>query len=415
MSFDLQVWGVKSKSLEDLDIDVCYGASKWQLVVSGPDPVEPEDIQPSISELMPGITCKYDISVEPIGAPDSAYKKAKTTASKLAKETFGVVFDPQEGTVTPAKGLKRYVPVARDERFETLMLAFWFVGLSMESKEGFKRFVDLLRGALPEALPNRYGLYEPPKFKLAEQGIDHYIDFHFEHLNDFIVTYPNRPVVGSHLTYRPCCANMGFMSNYFSIELEKSCLAQPGWNQQVERTFKQFIEYLDPFYADIRTISGNTRSGATYACDTKTGFHPIRHAMFRGVPDLRSHGVYVGKEYIEYVKKKTNGIDFNNGLMMIDATFGKETCKLKIDKKCRQKWIPKWARSKHGGKEVNWCDVYPEFFPFNRCAVAWDESTEGQGLRSVEEVIGLSGEKCIWASCPNKALKGMKVCSEHSG
>ena len=37
--------------------------------------------------------------------------------------------------------------------------------------------LDLFQRTIPEVLPRRYGLWEPPQFKLATDGIDHLRDF----------------------------------------------------------------------------------------------------------------------------------------------------------------------------------------------------------------------------------------------
>jgi hypothetical protein len=111
----------------------------------------------------------------PYGRPANI-SLAKSLAKQLAVATEGAAFDPQEDRLLwPTGESKRYVPVSGQR--ETSMLTLeWFIAPSHWAA-AVSRIVPLLGRRIPEALPVRYGEYEPPQYKLAVEGPDHFANF----------------------------------------------------------------------------------------------------------------------------------------------------------------------------------------------------------------------------------------------
>lgn len=242
MSYDVQVWSVRQpvpeSALPKASTWEFHGDSwslaklNWQVTVSSPDAVLPEDIPGEISKSIPGISFLTELNLEPIGAPDLAKKILLQAANALAKASHGLVYNGQTDELTLPGGVKRFAPRARDERFSILELAWWFLDDGIFLPERLNRLLDIFVALLPEAMPRRYGLYEPPQYSLAAEGREHLLKFLRENLDNSPVLYPTRPVVGLEVscTKEHHHPRLGFRANRLSVEFEASVLDQPGWH-----------------------------------------------------------------------------------------------------------------------------------------------------------------------------------------
>src|SRR5262249_29982623 len=157
-----------------------------------------------------------------ITAPMKALKLARKVARAIAQQAHGVVFDPQDDSVTTPAGFKRFSPARHTDRFSIVDMTWWFTDGPLLSEAGLRAFLDVLRRYLPEALPKRYGEYEPPKYRLDVNGLDHFVAFLRDHAEDVIVWYPSHPVVGVSFYTVPNwgVGRQGFKCSYVSIECD---------------------------------------------------------------------------------------------------------------------------------------------------------------------------------------------------
>ena len=206
MSYDIQIWSVDPILLPGALPDVkkwrqergaWVRASKdWQILIYSSVKVLFEDVPEDVAELIPGISYLTELTLEPIGAPEIAYNLLSTVSERLAKAAYGVVLDCQADTIITPSGVKRYRPRRRDERFKVLTLSWWFTEGPLLTDTGLREFVSLLERMLPEVMPRRYGLFEPPQHLYSETGREHFLGFLQEHLDESIVWYPHRPILG---------------------------------------------------------------------------------------------------------------------------------------------------------------------------------------------------------------------------
>lgn len=251
---------------------------------------------------LPGCCRLTELNLEG-DAPNTAMALVRKSAKEIAKAAHGVVEDPQDDAIITPAGVKRYVPPKGEKKFSVLNFSWWFMTDVLMKEEGREAFLNLLERCLPEALPKRYGTYEPPEYKLEEKGKGHLETFLGTHLNDIIVWYPQRPVTKLHL----CCPHplggdvRGFRSNLLEIEIESTVLEQPGWNQTLERLWRQMTRLLQPIYGDVRTVDNQVRMGATVgmmATDWNQNFDEVTRGWFwRGIPRKLGHAVVLGHEY----------------------------------------------------------------------------------------------------------------------
>jgi hypothetical protein len=308
MSYDLEVWSIRASNVGALcpagewqATDTCwtYAGRGWQIVIGRSDRVFPEDIPEGVAATLPGIEYVTHMSVEG-SAPQSALARADRIAKKLAVASHGVIFDPQADTVATPAGVKRLQPIRHEESFSILEMSWWFLESPVHEPGGRDRLLSCLENTLPETLPRRYGLWEPPQYVYGETGRAHFLQFLDEHSNETIVWYPHRPVVSVHLgfPYPLGASRRGFRANNVSIGVHAASLVQPGWNTQLHRAWIELSRLIRPFYGDVQLLSGFLRGGAGgYGIGPDTERHPVKSWWWRGVPTNVGSAVVLGESY----------------------------------------------------------------------------------------------------------------------
>jgi hypothetical protein len=158
----------------------------------------------------------------------------------------------------------------------------WFFMDAAAFEARTEAWVDLITSTLPEALPRRYGPFEPPQYRLDREGMPHFKAFLKENLHESIVWY---------------CANRG--ENCFlamddvgpsgrgfrcaRITMEVSSKGKLGeWFANVSRFWIAVAEMVNPFYAEMR-LDGDC---------------PIKAGWWNGVPHPSAHAVLIGPPYV---------------------------------------------------------------------------------------------------------------------
>jgi len=377
MSYDIEVW-----SVDRPDLAACLPTSAqwvehggawvlerrgWQIVCGPPDAVLPEDVPEEVSVSQPGVSFLTQLVLEPIGSPASAYAALLRAARAVARAGHGVVLDGQTGELTTPRGVRRFVPETRPERFAVLDLGWWFLGDRLLTPEGLNGLLDIFEALLPEAIPRRYGLFEPPQFQLAQEGREHLAAFLLEHLDDITVLYPHRPVLGLGFS----CARErfhprhGFRCNRIDLQVEAAALTQPGWQEGLRRFWLRVCDHLDPFYAEVRTLHGYVPMGATFGGDMNTEIHPIRSRFWRGIPRELGHAVAIGAPYVDLWPQARAAGRPHGDLIVLDAGSWTDGNELTVDapEGIRQKGTPGYT-NQGGGWRIEWVSEYPETWPF---------------------------------------------------
>jgi len=377
MSYDVQVWSVNRPDLPSCLPGLPFWTPRgghwslerkhWQVLCGSPDRVLPEDVPPTISANLPGISFVTELILEPIGAPDSARKLLARAARSVARASHGLVFDRQADEITTPRGVRRLAVEPRSERFALLELSWLFLGEDVFRSGTLRELLDTLGAHLPEAVPRRYGLYEPPQHLLAEEGREHLLSFLVENLDNHPVLYPHRPVLNLHLacTRQHYPPRLGFRCNSIRLAVEATVTAQPGWQEGLRRLWRALCRLLRPFYSEVRTVDGYSREGATYASDRKTEVHPICDWFWRGVPRELGHAVAIGPPYVDLWPQALEHGQRSEGLVVLDVGSWQKGCTLDLETPdgIRQAWTPVWVEGDLGWS-INWVKEYPEIWPF---------------------------------------------------
>jgi hypothetical protein len=381
MSYDVRIWSIDplspSSTLSNADNwnkrgdSWSYETRSWQIVLNASAKVLLEDIPSDITSILPGISYLTELNLEPISAPKSALRLLQNISKRLAKAAHGVVFDPQTATLITRRGVKRYRPEPKNDRFSVIKLSWWFTDGPLLHEAGLAEFVALLEKMLPEAMPRRFGLTEPPQHLYSETGREHFFTFLLEHQDNFVVWYPHRPVIGVSVHGSPNwgTVRLGFRANYVEIDIEARALEQPGWRTALDRLWRAASQTIRPFYGDIRTLDGFVRVGGTYGSDVKTDFHPVKGPWWRGIPRACGHAAVLGEPYLDLWPSFVNAARVVDGLAFLSTDDWTEDTEISHRIGCvpdaiAQRWTPVWADSPFGGKAINWPDELPPVFPF---------------------------------------------------
>ena len=387
MSYDISVWCLKPfKVPSDLP-----NAESWKIrddhwsiqgkgwvLNSGPSDVAlPEDIPEEVVPLLPGIQHVVHLTLEPIDAAEAGFKMLRKAAKAIAKASRGVVLDPQTESVDLPAGVHRYVPPKREKqsRVSVLEMSWWFEHSALLQRAKLREFLDTLTTYLPEALPRRYGLYEPPQYELEKTGRDHLLTFLTQHLTEGVVWYAKAPVAYVFPSIRPECGwqrgKAAYRCNQLSLEMDAAALDQPGWQTALLRAWKAISTDLNPFYGDVRTLHGYFRRGRGFSSDADSEPHPTKSWWWNGIPRSLGHAVVLGEPYVEHWTSFTEFSDADGALHFASTTDWRtkeDVTKIvgEVPAHLAMEFMPYQTIHPAGGRWTVYPEGYPATFPFKK-------------------------------------------------
>jgi hypothetical protein len=382
MSYDLNIWTTK-RLMEDVELTVkyglkysddvlCYEAKTWQIILTRSLIVEEEDIPEEVQTQLPGIRYEIQLNLEPISAPRKARELLNRLARDIASKYNGVIEDPQESSYVLPTGVKRQVPPVRDERVSVVELNWYYTNQKLQQKEGFEGVVSVLAAFLPEALPKRYGLYEPPQHKYESK--EALVEFLYENRNDLVVWYPQRPVLNVSFSLIDEAARWSrlgqFFCNTFTLTIMYDLFESDEWQVQIKRVWRKLTVLLDPFYGEVRRLDGYTYSRGRIYFDMQTQQGPTKSGFWKGIPKRLGTAIVLNDLYFALWKglSKGNLYGTENGyhfLSLPDWSDKNDLSKVigKPPKSIRQLKEPKYGKA-YGGYTFIYNENYPRVFPF---------------------------------------------------
>ena len=149
------------------------GAFEYATSLDGPFDCEAEDLPPPVLANAVGITFMYQFVVE--GSSRPSFKLAERLARELAAASSGVVYDPQEDAVTWPRSSTRKYEAPRDEFMDVVRYS-WYIRREDGVKDLPRTLLREVETFVPEALPRRYGGYEPLQFTYEEFGEETFVE-----------------------------------------------------------------------------------------------------------------------------------------------------------------------------------------------------------------------------------------------
>jgi hypothetical protein len=330
MSYNMQIWSVIEPVWNEIasgldgwiasNQGLTFESRTWQIVVGPCSRVEGENIPEEVFSSLPGIRYLTEINLEPIHAPGSAHTHLSRISSRIARVCQGIFLDPQQDTIASPRGVRRLSPNKPKGRISVLSFAWWFDESPLIEQGGFAGLLLIMEKYLPEALPRRYGPYEPPQYHYEAEGKDHFITFLAAEKTG-VVWYPHYPVfnigLGIYNGFGP--RRIGYISNALDIDVDASVCAQPGWNVALRRFWSRMSDFIRPYYGEVRLMRNYILQRGRVYLDGRTETHPIRNGWWNGVPRRMGAAVVIGERYArlwpEFVKRSEQ----RNGLMFLSV------------------------------------------------------------------------------------------------
>ena len=392
LSYDLQVWSTQPPDLPSGLPDAALweeqggvwiqAQSNWQVVVGPVHRVEPEDLPEPVRVLLPGIGHMVELNLEPTIAPQSARALLKRAAKALATVGHGVVVDLQADTLTTPAGVRRFVAPPRGASLTALELSWFSVDARFASRDGLDGIVECFERTVHEALPVRYGQFEPPSFRYSETGRQHLIGFLAEEFLKpgslgFVVWYAKRPVLNVGLSVGVGKSPAGWRCHRLALTLEASVLEQGGWSNALQQLWRRMAQTVHAFYADVRILRRYRAGGGTVGELLDAERHPVCGPFWTGIPGDGACAVALGQPYLsrwpefDAVAEHEGGIGFLSQPSWVDQ----ESVFARVGR------VPERLAQQSPGYDglgPNRNPTYPSEWPFSELQ---RQSSQGSGAR----------------------------------
>lgn len=244
--------------------DAGYVCEVW-----GPDPAEPEDFEEELAEACLSPRWMLQVST-PYSLPKANIALARSLARHLAEQGEGAAFDPQEDRLLWPRGKQKRSPSRASEEETSMLTLDWFVVPSIWH-EAVEQLVPLLLRRCPEALPTRYGRWEPPPNRFDRADPAAFVKFVANSGNGF--WYASRPSFGGSSTAPPRGhvrqgEDPRFRVGNIEVSFDgKLIAADERWREAVVDLFVRGAEVFRAFFAAAQVEPGwvVSRSNRPYA------------------------------------------------------------------------------------------------------------------------------------------------------
>ncbi len=316
--------------------------------VDGPVRVEAEDVPDEVTAAVLGVTHLFEITVEGSAAADIPH--AVRFARRLAQTLGGGVVDQQTAGVW-AKGAERQaVKPDRGQRVSVIRLEWYCRRESIGSDVG-SRYLAICRRLLPEALPRRYGEYEPLQEKLDVSGDE-----------GFAQAWRDATMLLSFTAASPCLSgSIGAGPNderpgpvwHMSLDFHYQPLADdPRWREAVRRLFVAVAEEFGAFYASAEVTRGNIWNGRSMWSDgtTEWSITPARRDGWMGLPPYPVWWAWYGGPYQALVDGRLVGgvvTDHPSGLhhLLAEEPADRDELTRRVTRRVCLRRVAEWAPS----------------------------------------------------------------------
>ncbi len=280
--------------------------------VDGPNHTEDEDVPEAAAGAIGATGWLVQISVKP--STDATWPQE--LAIHLARAADGVVYDPQQDLVTWPKGFQPRNRETGDVRIEQIALD-WFTPWPSDDPQLPPRLLQLLEEHCPEALPKRYGGFEPLPYRFeGEHAAESFADRWLEESVSWSAGI-------SWTTTRPCFGGSAGMSSPRAPQRERAgeaCVRiglgfdgrafarDPAYTERIVELFRAVASELQCVYAAASVERGVIAKRSSFSADYLTEVSPMPRAdRWIGLPASPTWLAWFGKPYAELVRPSVAG------------------------------------------------------------------------------------------------------------
>lgn len=292
------VAGLDVDAAVERSLSVARGARRrYSFTVDGPYRLEAEDVPPEVVTAVLDARWLWSVMVE--GSEATEIPHAVRFARRLAKALDGAVYDQQTDEVWSRSRSRSVQKPTRDQRVSKVRFD-WLCQRKSVTPDVGRLYLDVVSRVLPEALPRRFGEYEPFQGKYAESGAEGFCQA-WRNATGLLFFSGSGPVVGGTLSAGPSESNRG---NFWtmSLTLHADPLRQEAWRHGLRSTFVELADGLPAFYASAQVTRGHIWSGRSSWSDNQTewAMTPLRHRVgWTGLPPIPMWWTWFGAPYAE--------------------------------------------------------------------------------------------------------------------
>lgn len=284
-------------------LTVVRGARRaYCFTVDAPAELDPVDVPPEVTAVTMGVTARYEIRVE--GSDEAAVPFARRFGKKLATATAGALHDHQTDEVTTRAGLRKVARPTGTNRIDVVELR-WYVVTPVTSDIA-EVWLACARAFLPEALPRRFGTYEPFPHELV--NVDGVEAFRLETRQRHGVYFSTQfPVISGGISAgAETDGEPGFGSLH--LTLARDALFDERWRQSLERFFVAVAERTGSFFSVAQVARNTGWSGRSLWYDGREEeVHHLVHRAWMGLPPVPVWWCWFGDDYIDAVTPHVAG------------------------------------------------------------------------------------------------------------
>jgi len=277
-------------------LTVVRGVKRAYSFTSGiPDRLEPEDVPEEVTALLLEARYLYEVMIE--GSSPSEVAHAVRFARKLAQASKGVVVNEQDGTIW-SRGKMRVPPKVERGRIDVVEMRWWVTDHTA-AVAGAAAWLEVARRHLPEALPRRWGVYEPLSEKADPDQPDDFA--HYVAQADGSVYFKaSAPAIEGHgaaFEYRRSLDS-------YSLTLHRSALDEEGWRDSAKRLFTDFADRAGAVLGTAEVIRDMDWSGRSlgYEVDTEHAPYLTTGGGWAGLPPYPVWWTWFGPDYVPLVR-----------------------------------------------------------------------------------------------------------------
>ncbi|HTE65768.1 MAG TPA: hypothetical protein VK736_05875 [Candidatus Binatia bacterium] len=280
--------------------------------IDGPNRIEPEDLPDAANGAIGRSGWLVEISVK----PSSGASWPQELAVHLARAADGVVYDPQQDAVTWPAGWQPRDRELGTEVIEQVELT-WYVRRPSKAAELPKRILSVLAALCPEAMPKRYGDYEPYQHRFeGERAEDDFAAFWTAQQDSWTSSF-------SWTTTRPCFGGSAIVSSLrkygpdsqsatvrLSLSFDGRTFARdPAFTERIVRLFTELAAEVGSFYAAAWVERGIilNRGRLSYQANTTEAGPMPRADAWVGLPASPTWLAWFGPPYADAVRSALTG------------------------------------------------------------------------------------------------------------
>uniref|UniRef100_UPI0020277DA9 hypothetical protein n=1 Tax=Actinotalea sp. C106 TaxID=2908644 RepID=UPI0020277DA9 len=262
----------RTSSSPHLVLTVLRGArGKYCFTIEAPQRVEPDDVPIEVTSRLLGATHLHSVSVE--GSSSTDVPHAIRFARRLARSLGGAVLDAQTGEVWPQSSARKVERPDPQKRVDMVELR-WYCRPRPEAPDAIRVLLNAAARHLPEALPRRFGEYEPLQGKYADVGVAG-LDAAWRAADGTFFIKGTLPVVDGSLDAPRGRDDPVLSTWHMSLDLLAEPLFDPRWREAVRRFFIDLADELRAFHATAEVTRGHLWTGSSARVDLEHTEWPI--------------------------------------------------------------------------------------------------------------------------------------------